>query len=84
MVTLWSFGRLHSPIGEGNVSNFAKLVLYAFEPLSFGRCFLLEVQGFNRAELLAIGESHFYPSLSEVNHGDILLSPEVFLYLNHA
>jgi hypothetical protein len=82
-VTLWSFGRLDTPIGESNVGNFAKLVLHAFEPLRFGWRFLLEVQGFNRAELLAIGKSYFYASLSEVNHGDILLSPEVFFNFNH-
>ena len=82
-MTLWSFAGLNSPISESNVCNILPNTLNFFEPLLFSRCFLLEVERLNRADLFAIGKSHFDFRLSEVNHWNILLSPEVFFNLNH-
>ena len=81
-MTLWSFAGLDTKVTERDICDIPSLANLC-KPLVFSWCIILEGQRLNRAELLAVGKRHLNPSLSEVNHGDILLSPEVFFNLNH-
>ena len=78
----WSNARLHAKITKGNVCDIPDISNLG-EPLPFAWCVLLKRQSLNRAKLLAIGKGHLDFRLAKVNHWDILLSPEVFFYLNH-
>ena len=79
----WSNARLNAKITKGNVCDIPDISNLG-EPLTFTWCVLLERQSLNRAKLIAIGKGHLNFRLAKVNHWDILLSPEVFFYLNHA
>ena len=82
-MSFWCNARLNSEITESNIRNIPHISDLC-KPLSFGWCIILEWQSLNSTKLLAIGKSHLDFRLAKVNHRDILLSPEVFFYLNHA